>query len=181
VTILKLQRSLHASMLQAKELHDFHLKTTGLAFNSHGSNKLQNASYTFGTVHLEPAAFAFGDVDDGGDDDGWDDTDDGSGDAPLEDDDPGGGDPIGGDGYSAEYSSYLSGYTTPSGQELQWCTIYNAILSFSAGGLAGAIAAVDALGGAATLTIGVVVFTPPVLIGILGILAAYWALCAILC
>ena len=99
----------------------------------------------------------------------------GSGSAPAP-----GGDPAGGLLGWASWGLSPT-FTTSSGQTLQWCTIYTTLLSLVSGGLAAVSAYLAGLGTTGSLLVGGVTLNPAAIAAILGVLAAYWAACAVLC
>lgn len=71
-------------------------------------------------------------------------------------------------------------YTTPSGQEIEWRTVYFTMGALAAGGLSAVLAYIAAQGTSipALVAIGI---DPAALAGLLAIIAGYWAACAVLC
>ena len=88
----------------------------------------------------------------------------------------------GGVGSALSFSSWglPDYYTTPSGQPIQWCTVYATMGALAAGGLSAVLAYIAAQGTSipALVAIGI---DPAALAGLLAIIAAYWAACAVLC
>ena len=188
-TVLKLQRQAHGLMVRAKVLHDANLTQVSMEQRQHIHAKFIAGPYVpkFGPKLTSVGTWV--EEDDGDDGDGWadgdgDTTEQGSGD---EGGGGGGGDggegggEGGGDGYDSGFSFSAPVFTTPSGGTLSMCQVFWGIIALGSGGLAGGIAIADALGAAGSLTIAGAILTPPVLIGLLVILAAYAAWCYIWC
>ena len=174
VTRLHMQKATYFTMIlpQKKAAEE----NTLAAMRAFGRHRLESAAF-----HIPAHIYAIPG------EDGSDDSQDWAGEDSVSLDGSGTEDEIylGGDasGYISDYSIsvWSDGYTTPSGQEIQWCTIYNTLLSLAAGGLAAVMGYIAAQGGAGIPALTAIGLDPPALAARLAILAAYWAACAVFC